>query len=120
MALIEVSILLPERKAVLALWDTHRREAEAQQAQARALEDAKRVQAANTAQAPEVAFQPPVRQITPAPTPVYNYSYEGYYPMRYDVIPSVIIWSNGRRTMQEITVPSCFERHHGGDGHWRH
>ncbi len=118
-----------ERKAMLALWETHRREAEAQQAQALALVEEKRAQAAAAAaESADVEAPPPAKQAPAVPTTSFTFGYEGYspggyggyYPTRFMMVPYTYYWPHGQTTTQSILVPAPYERHHGGDGHWRH
>ena len=117
-----------ERQSVLALWESHRQEAEAQQAQALAQaaekqRQAERLAKANAAAPPETAAKP-----APAATPACTFGTEGCYPVVYGpgypthfiAVPYTYYWPNGQSTTQTILVPDYFDRHHGGDGHWRH
>jgi hypothetical protein len=117
-------IMIAERKSVLALWETMRQEAEAQQARALALAEEKRQQAtaaaASTAEAAVVVHPPPPPPISVASMPAYNYGYESYYPTQFEVVPYTCIWPDGQIFAQQIRVPACFVHHHGGNGHWRH
>lgn len=121
-----------ERKFVLALWETRRQKAEALQTRALALAEEERLPPIDTAPlaagTTEAVPGPTLNQVDVDSTPAYNYGYAGYYPTRFEryyptrfeVVPYTCRWPSGQVFSQRILVPSSFERHHGGDGHWRH
>jgi hypothetical protein len=119
-----------ERKSVMALWEARRREAEEQQARAKALAEEKRLAAAlaaevDAASAPASTWPPP-RTASSAPITTGTsmqgvfFGTEIHYPTVYEVVPYTYIYPDGHLYSQGFLAPSCFEyRPRRHDHRWR-
>ncbi|MFZ4395646.1 MAG: hypothetical protein ACOYOU_08465 [Kiritimatiellia bacterium] len=119
-----------ERKAVMALWETRRREAEEQQARARALAEEKRLAATIAAEVDAAsvpaATWPPPRPASTAPLTTGTsmqgvfFGTEVHYPTVFEVVPYTYIYPDGHLYSQGFRAPSCFEyRPRRHDRRWR-